>query len=128
MSNYVNTTIETREAEVNYIVEIHKDMRDNCKHWYTNSYDFSNGDRVKITVEITKNWATAVTVAESEEDMTVYNFCEKMNVPYKLLLEKWAKRLDAEEMTIHRDGSVTLMCKDGYICERYIPTSTEICK
>ena len=72
--------------------------------------------------------ATAVTVAESEEDMTVYNFCEKMNVPYKLLLEKWAKRLDAEEMTIHRDGSVTLMCKDGYICERYIPTSTEIYK
>ena len=65
MSNYVNTTIETREAEVNYIVEIHKDMRDNCKHWYTNSYDFSNGDRVKITVEITKNWATAVNVAET---------------------------------------------------------------
>ena len=55
MSNYVNTTIETREAEVNYIVEIHKDMRDNCKHRYTNSYDFSNGDRVKITVEITTN-------------------------------------------------------------------------
>ena len=67
-------------------------------------------------------------MAESEEDMTVYNFCEKMNVPYKLLLEKWAKRLDAEEMIIHRDGSVTLMCKDGYICERYIPTSTEIYK
>ena len=67
MSNYVNTTIQTSEAEVNYIVEIHKDMRDNCKHWYTNSYDFSNGDRVKITVEITKNRATAVTVAESEE-------------------------------------------------------------
>ena len=67
MSNYVNTTIQTSEAEVNYIVEIHKDMRDNCKHWYTNSYDFSNGDRVKITVEKTKNRATAVTVAESEE-------------------------------------------------------------
>ena len=71
MSNYVNTTIETREAEVNYIVEIHKDMRDNCKHWYTNSYDFSNGDRVKITVEITKNWATLVTVAESEDNMGI---------------------------------------------------------
>ena len=67
MSNYVNTTIETREAEVNYIVEIHKDMRDNCKHWYTNSYDFSNGDRVKITVETTKNRAGAVTTAEREE-------------------------------------------------------------
>ena len=60
--------------------------------------------------------------------MTVYNFCEKMNVPYKLLLEKWAKRLDAEEMTIHRDGSVTLMCKDGCICKRYTPTSKEIYK
>ena len=68
MSNYVNTTINTREAEVDYIVEIHKDMRDNCKHWYTNSYDFSNGDRVKITVEITKNRAGAVTLAESMED------------------------------------------------------------
>ena len=60
MSNYVNTSIKTREAEVNYIVEIHEDMCDNCKHWYTNSYDFSNGDRVKITVEITENRARVV--------------------------------------------------------------------
>ena len=67
MSNYVNTTIKTREAEVNYIVEIHKDMRDNCKHWYTNSYDFSNGDRVKITVEITTNQSRSGSPAESEE-------------------------------------------------------------
>ena len=67
MSNYVNTTIKTREAEVNYIVEIHKDMRDNCKHRYTNSYDFSNGDRVKITVEITTNQSRSGSPAESEE-------------------------------------------------------------
>ena len=70
MSNYVNTTIETREAEVNYIVEIHKDMRDNFKHWYTNSYDFSNGDRVKITVETTKTRSGAVLRQKGYNTMT----------------------------------------------------------
>lgn len=54
MSNDVNTRIETKEAEIDFIIEIHKDMEDNGKHLYTNSYDFRNGDRVKITVEITK--------------------------------------------------------------------------
>ena len=44
--------LETKEAEVDFITEIHKDMHDNGKHWYTNSYDFTNGDRVKVTVEI----------------------------------------------------------------------------
>ena len=53
MSEDVNTRVETKEAEVDYITEIHKDMVENGKHWYTNSYDFTNGDRVKITVEIT---------------------------------------------------------------------------
>ena len=53
MSNYANTRIETKEAEFDFIAEIHKDMHDNGKHLYTNSYDFANGDRVKITVEIT---------------------------------------------------------------------------
>lgn len=67
-------------------------------------------------------------VAESEEKMTVYNFCKKMNMQYKMLLKKYAKRLEAEEVTIHKDGSVTLMCKDGCICERYTPTSKEIYK
>ena len=52
MSEDVNTRVETKEAEVNFITEIHKDMDENGKHWYTNSYDFTNGDRVKITVEI----------------------------------------------------------------------------
>ena len=52
MSEDVNTRVETKEAEVNFITEIHNDMNENRKHWYTNSYDFSNGDRVKITVEI----------------------------------------------------------------------------
>ena len=52
MSDDVNTRIETKEAEVDFITEIHKDMHDNGKHWYTNSYDFTNGNRVKVTVEI----------------------------------------------------------------------------
>ena len=54
MSEDVNTRVETKEAQVNFITEIHKDMDENGKHWYTNSYDFTNGDRVKITVEITR--------------------------------------------------------------------------
>lgn len=52
MREEVNTSVKTSKAEVNYIAEIHKDLVDNGKHWYTNSYDFVNGDRVKITVEI----------------------------------------------------------------------------
>lgn len=52
MSDDVNTRVETKEAEVDYITEIHKDMVKNGKHFYTNSYDFTNDDRVKITVEI----------------------------------------------------------------------------
>lgn len=65
-SDYVNTTIETREEEVNYIVEIHKYMRDNCIHWYTNTYDFSNEERVKITVELTKTRDGEGTPSERE--------------------------------------------------------------
>lgn len=52
MQEEVNTRVKTKETEVDYITEIHKDMVENGKHWYTNSYDFTNGDRVKITVEI----------------------------------------------------------------------------
>lgn len=52
MQKEVNTRVKTKETEVDYITEIHKDMVENGKHWYTNSYDFTNGDRVKITVEI----------------------------------------------------------------------------
>lgn len=54
MQEEVNTRVKTKETEVDYIMEIHKDMVENGKHWYTNSYDFTNGDRVKITVEILK--------------------------------------------------------------------------
>lgn len=52
MQKEVNTRVKTKESEVDYITEIYMDMVENEKHWYTNSYDFTNGDRVKITVEI----------------------------------------------------------------------------
>ena len=42
---------ETKEMELNYIKELHKDMVEHGKHLYTCSYDFENEDRVKITVE-----------------------------------------------------------------------------
>ena len=60
--------------------------------------------------------------------MTVYNFCKRIDVSTKILLDKWARRLEADEMTIHSDGSITLMCTDGYICERYRPTAKELYK
>lgn len=58
--------------------------------------------------------------------MTTYNFCRRMDVETKILLDKWARRLEADEMTIHKDGSVTLMCKYGCICEDYKPTRSEL--
>lgn len=42
---------ETKEIELNYIKELHKDMMEHGKHFYTCSYDFENEDRVKITIE-----------------------------------------------------------------------------
>ena len=52
MQKEVNTRVKTKGSEVDYITEIQKDLVENGKHWYTNSYDFTNGDRVKIIVEI----------------------------------------------------------------------------
>lgn len=60
--------------------------------------------------------------------MTVYNFSKRIDVDTKILLERWARRLEADEMTIHRDGSITLICTDGYICEHYRPTAKELYK
>lgn len=57
--------------------------------------------------------------------MTTLNFCTKMDVTTKIALNKWARRLDADEMTIHKDGSITLMCADGCICKNYKPTRKE---
>ena len=60
--------------------------------------------------------------------MIVYNFCRKISVDYKIQLQRWAKRLEADEMTIHSDGTITLMCKDGCICENYKPSLKELYK
>lgn len=48
------------------------------------------------------------------------------NKEYLIQLNYYAKRLEAEEMTVHMDGSITLTCEDGYICERYHPTAKEL--
>ena len=51
-----------------------------------------------------------------------------MDTATKIALDKWARRLEAEEMTIHKDGTVTLMCKYGCICENYRPAAKELYK
>lgn len=45
---------------------------------------------------------------------------------YLIQLNYYAKKLEAEDMTVHPDGSITLTCEDGYICERYQPTAKEL--
>ena len=47
---------------------------------------------------------------------------------YLIQVHKWATRLEATEMIIHKNGSVTLLCPDGYICNEYKPTATELYK
>lgn len=51
MSREVELRLETRNAELDYVKEIHKDMLEHEKHFYTASYEFANKDRVKITIE-----------------------------------------------------------------------------
>lgn len=57
--------------------------------------------------------------------MDVFGYCPKR---YKEQVRKWAKRLEADEVTIHCDRSVTLMCEDGCICYRYNPQPCELQK
>lgn len=45
---------------------------------------------------------------------------------YIIKVAEWAKRLEVEEMTIHRDLSVTLGCRDGNICNHYKPSPQEL--
>lgn len=52
MQTEFNTRPKTRKNEADYIAELHKDLTDYGEKQYTNFYDFVNGDRVKITVEI----------------------------------------------------------------------------
>lgn len=58
--------------------------------------------------------------------MTTINFNRKYRKEDLIALNRYAKRLGAEEMTIHKDGTITLMCKDGCICDNYLPTSKEL--
>lgn len=47
---------------------------------------------------------------------------------YIIQVSRWAKRLMADDMTIHEDGTVTLECVDGYICYKERPTPQELAK
>lgn len=58
--------------------------------------------------------------------MTTYDFCKRLSREHKIALNRWARRLEADEMTIHADGTVTLMCEDGGICEHYRPSAKEL--
>lgn len=60
--------------------------------------------------------------------MTTTNFCKRLDKETKIALYRYAKRLDATEMTIHKDGSISLFCDDGCICENYRPTAKELYK
>lgn len=58
--------------------------------------------------------------------MKTYNFCKRMNVQTKIAINRWARRLEADEVTIHKDGTVTMTCEDGYICYHDRPTAKEL--
>lgn len=49
-------------------------------------------------------------------------------IEYLVQLDSWAKKLEADTMIVHRDGTVTLSCKDGGICTQYRPTAGELRK
>ncbi len=49
-------------------------------------------------------------------------------IEYLIQLESWAKKLEADTMIVHKDGTVTLSCKDGGICTQYQPTAEELRK
>ncbi len=60
--------------------------------------------------------------------MKVANFFRGKKT-YIIELTRWAKTLGANEMIIHDNGSVTLLCEGGCICDRYSPTAKELrCK
>lgn len=58
--------------------------------------------------------------------MKTYNMCKRMDKETIIVLNKYAKRLEADELIIHKDGSITLTCKDGIICDRYRPAAHEL--
>ena len=60
--------------------------------------------------------------------MTTTSFCKRMRREERIALDKWARFLLADEMIIHHNGTVTLMCKYGCICDNYMPTADELRK
>lgn len=60
--------------------------------------------------------------------MEVVNLSKRIGKDDIKTLIGYAKRLDADEMIIHKDGSISLYCKDGGICEHYRPSRKELYK
>ena len=60
--------------------------------------------------------------------MTTTNLCLRMKRDIRIALDRWARRLDATEMTIHKDGSVDLFCGGDCICLNYTPSAKELYK
>lgn len=58
--------------------------------------------------------------------MELTNHCRRVHKDQRIKIYYWAKRLDAEECIIHTDGTVSLYCKDGCICEHYRPSEREL--
>ena len=58
--------------------------------------------------------------------MIVKNMCDRMDSSLLALLKEWANRLEADEMIIHSDASITLLCSDGCICNHESPTLMEL--
>ena len=54
------------------------------------------------------------------------NVIGKHNRAYIISVQAWGRRLEANECTIWSDGTVTLMHKDGAICNHYRPTPQEL--
>lgn len=52
----------------------------------------------------------------------------KHSKAYLIALDRWARKLEATDMVLHKDGTVTLSCKDGGICNNYRPTAEELRK
>jgi len=58
--------------------------------------------------------------------MKTYNMCKRMDKQTKIAINRWSKRLEADIVIIHKDGSVTLTCEDGIICDNYTPTAKDL--
>ena len=58
--------------------------------------------------------------------MVVRNMVDEMDTSLLILLKEWAIRLGADEMIIHSDASITLLCSDGCICNHESPTIMEL--